>query len=50
MSFSNLGLMGSDVLGGFLFPILGFQPLILVSAFFTLLALPLIRFLSIHET
>ncbi len=42
MSFYNLGQMGSSALGGFLFPRLGLEPLILLSAAFSLLVLFLI--------
>jgi len=45
-SFSNLGLMGSDVLGGFLFPRIGLKPLIAVSAFFTFCALAFVPYVS----
>lgn len=49
MSFSNLGMMGSDILGGMLFPLLGLKPLILVSALFTLFVLPLIPILKTNQ-
>ena len=39
MSFYNLGQMGSNALGGFLFPRTGLEPLILISAAFSLLVL-----------
>jgi MFS family permease len=45
MSFYNLGQMGSSALGGFLFSRIGLEPLILVSAAFSLLALILIPYL-----
>jgi len=45
MSFYNLGQMGSSALGGFLFSRIGLEPLILVSAAFSLLALFLIPYL-----
>ena len=45
MSFFNLGQMGSSALGGFLFPRIGLEPLILLSAAFSLLALFLIPYL-----
>ena len=49
MSFYNLGLMGSSALGGLLFPIVGLKPLIVISAFFSLLVLPLMPALPIDE-
>ncbi len=48
-SFLNLGLMGSDVLGGFLFTIIGLKPLILISALFSLSILLILPYLSINE-
>ncbi|MFH1208574.1 MAG: MFS transporter [Candidatus Omnitrophota bacterium] len=45
MSFYNLGQMGSSALGGFLFSRIGLEPLILLSAAFSLLALFLIPYL-----
>jgi MFS family permease len=48
MSFYNLGQMGSSALGGFLFPRMGLQPLILLSAAFSLLALLLIPYLPVQ--
>jgi len=45
MSFYNLGQMGSSALGGFLFPRLGLESLILLSAIFSLLVLFLIPYL-----
>jgi predicted MFS family arabinose efflux permease len=42
MSFYNLGQMGSSALGGFLFPKIGLEPLIFLSAGFSLLVLFLI--------
>ncbi|MSR77103.1 MAG: hypothetical protein EXS63_02595 [Candidatus Omnitrophica bacterium] len=49
MSFYNLGLMGSSALGGLLFPLVGLKMLILMSAFFSLLVLPLMPYLPINE-
>ncbi len=49
MSVFNLGLMGSDVLGGFLFSIIGLKPLILISAFFSLITLLFLPYLSLGE-
>ncbi|MEI7751374.1 MAG: MFS transporter [Candidatus Omnitrophota bacterium] len=49
MSFYNLGQMGSSALGGFLFPRIGLQPLILLSAAFSLLVLFLIPHLPVKE-
>ena len=46
MSVWNLGQMGSAALGGWLFDQIGLQPLIFVSAAFTALAWPLVRFLK----
>lgn len=48
MSFYNLGQMGSSALGGFLFPRLGLEPLILLSAAFSLLVLLLIPYLPVQ--
>jgi predicted MFS family arabinose efflux permease len=48
MSFYNLGQMGSSALGGFLFPRLGLEPLILASAAFSLLVLFLIPYLPVQ--
>ncbi|MFA5159519.1 MAG: MFS transporter [Candidatus Omnitrophota bacterium] len=48
MSFYNLGQMGSSALGGFLFPRIGLEPLILLSAAFSLLVLFLIPHLPVH--
>ncbi|MFA7255432.1 MAG: MFS transporter [Candidatus Omnitrophota bacterium] len=48
MSFYNLGQMGSSALGGFLFPKIGLEPLILISAAFSLLVLFLIPHLPVH--
>ena len=45
MSFYNFGQIGSNAIGGFLFPRLGLEPLILVSAVFSLLVLFLIPYL-----
>ncbi len=47
MSFYNLGQMGSSALGGFLFSRIGLEPLILLSAAFSLLVLFLIPFLPV---
>lgn len=49
MSFYNLGTMGSSILGGYLFPITGMKPLIVISAAFSLLVLFLMPYLSIDE-
>ncbi len=49
MSFYNLGQMGSSALGGFLFSRIGLEPLILVSAAFSLLALILIPYLPVRS-
>lgn len=49
MSFSNLGMMGSSVLGGLLFPVLGLVPLIAVSVVFTLFTVFIIPYLAINE-
>ncbi len=46
-AFWNMGLMGSSALGGYLFGIIGLQPLIVISALFTAAAwlfLPRLRF------
>jgi len=48
MSFYNLGQMGSSALGGFLFPRMGLEPLILLSAGFSLLVLFLIPYLPVQ--
>ena len=48
MSFYNLGQMGSSALGGFLFPRIGLEPLILISAVFSLFVLFLIPHLPLH--
>jgi predicted MFS family arabinose efflux permease len=42
MSFYNMGQMGSSALGGYLFPRIGLQPLILISAVFSLFVIFLI--------
>lgn len=47
MSFYNFGQMGSSALGGFLFPKIGLQPLILISAAFSLPVLFLIPYLPV---
>lgn len=49
MSFYNLGQMGSNALGGFLFSRIGLEPLILISAVFSLFALFLIPYLPVKE-
>ncbi len=49
MSFLNLGQMGSEVLGGALFSILGLKLLILISAFFSLITLLILPYLPIDE-
>ncbi len=46
-AFWNIGLIGSSALGGYLFGLIGLQPLVIVSAVFTALALvflPRLRF------
>lgn len=48
MSFYNLGQMGSSALGGFLFSRIGLEPLILLSAIFSLLALFLVPYLPVR--
>jgi MFS family permease len=48
MSFYNLGQMGSSAFGGFLFPITGLQPLIVLSAVFSLFVLFLLPHLPEH--
>jgi predicted MFS family arabinose efflux permease len=47
MSFYNLGQTGSSVLGGFLFTKIGLEPLIVVSAVFSLFVLFLIPYLPV---
>ncbi len=47
MSFYNLGQMSSSAFGGFLFPRIGLEPLILLSAAFSFFALFLIPYLPI---
>ena len=49
MSFLNLGQIGSEVLGGVLFPILGLKPLIITSALFSLITLLIMPYLPIDE-
>lgn len=49
MSVWNLGQMGSAALGGWLFGLIGLQPLIIVSAIFTAFAWPLVEFLKFEE-
>lgn len=48
MSFYNFGQMGSSALGGFLFSRVGLEPLILISALFSLFVLFLIPHLPIQ--
>lgn len=48
-SFSNLGSMGSQFLGGYLFSIVGFVPLILISAGFSFLVLFILPYLPVNE-
>ena len=48
MSFYNLGQMGSSALGGFLFTKIGLEPLIVVSAVFSLFVLFLIPHLPVQ--
>lgn len=50
MSFYNLGQMGSSALGGFLFPLIGLKPLIMLSAVFSLFVLFLLPYLPIRDT
>ncbi|MEK7647111.1 MAG: MFS transporter [Patescibacteria group bacterium] len=49
MSVWNLGGMGSAALGGWLFEMIGLQPLIVVSALSTLLVWPVARMLKLDE-
>lgn len=49
MSFYNLGQLGSSAAGGILFSVIGLQPLIAVSALFSLVVLFFIPFLPIPE-
>jgi predicted MFS family arabinose efflux permease len=49
MSFYNLGQMGSSAFGGFLFTKIGLEPLIVLSAVFSLLVLFLIPYLPEHK-
>ena len=49
MAAFNLGQLGSNVLGGIFFPILGLKPLIFISALFSLWALLLMPYLSVAE-
>lgn len=49
MSVWNLGGIGSSALGGWMFDQIGLRPLIVVSAFFTLLVLPVARMLKIDD-
>ena len=49
MSAWNIGGMGSAAFGGWLFDQIGLQPLIVVSAAFTALAWPLVRFLKLEK-
>ena len=49
VSFWNVGLMGSQVLGGYLFDKVGLQPLIVISAAFTAITAALVPFLRINE-
>lgn len=49
VSFWNIGLMGSQALGGYLFDKIGLQPLIVVSAVFTALAAALVPFLRLRD-
>ncbi len=48
-SFWNIGIIGSDVLGGFLFGRIGLQPLIIVSAVFTAATWFIIPFLKFSD-
>lgn len=48
-SFLNLGSMGSQFLGGYLFSVIGLKPLILVSAGFSFLTIFILPYLSINE-
>lgn len=49
MSFYNLGQVGSDILGGLLFGLVGLKWLIVISAAFSLLTLFVLPFLAIPE-
>ncbi len=49
MSFYNLGLMGSSAFGGFLFPMTGLKPLIVLSSVCSLFVLFVLPFLPIAE-
>jgi predicted MFS family arabinose efflux permease len=52
-AFWNVGLMGASALGGYLFGLVGLQPLIIVSSLFTALALfflPRLRFVDDKES
>ncbi len=49
MSFWNLGGMGSQALGGFLFDLIGLVPLIFISAAFTALTWFIVPFLKFEE-
>lgn len=49
MSFYNLGQMGSSALGGLLFPRLGLQPLIWLSAAFSIFVFFLIPYLPVRS-
>lgn len=47
MSVLNLGSMGSNLLGGYLYSLIGLQWLIVISGITTLLCLPLLRFIHL---
>lgn len=49
MSFYNLGQSGADILGGFLFSLMGLPRLIVISAGFSFLTLLVLPFLAIPE-
>lgn len=49
MSFYNLGQSGADILGGFLFSLMGLPRLIVISAFFSFGTLLVLPFLAIPE-
>lgn len=49
MSFYNLGQIGSSILGGMLYPVVGLQNLMILSALFSFIALFVLPYLSIAE-
>jgi MFS family permease len=48
-AFWNIGLIGASVLGGYLFGLIGLQPLVVVSAVFTALALVILPYLHFAD-